>query len=240
MASLKSKSIYESLRERILSDDISPGERLVMRRIATEYNSSDIPVREALRMLERDGLVETVPYKGAHVTKLSAREIDETYFIRAHLESIATGLAAERITEATLAKLDVIMEDMRAAVRAGEGPHFSDLNRTFHTGIIENCGNGMLRDLTLEIWQRHSGFQRVFRLDPKRIEISQAEHEGIMDALRARDSKTAAALALKHKRSVGRSVRQLVVDPEFSSDEPGEGDADVTAEHQSTETRISS
>ena len=109
MADLKSRAIYLALRERILSNDIAPGTRLVMRDVANRYEASDIPVREALRMLERDGLVETAPYRGARVTTLTAKEVEETYFIRSHLESIATGLAAERITDAELAQLDVLM-----------------------------------------------------------------------------------------------------------------------------------
>ena len=214
VSDLKSQTIYRALRERILSNEILSGTRLVLRQLANEYDTSDIPVREALRMLERDGLVEMVPYRGARVTTLTAREIEETYFIRGHLESIATGLAAERITDAELAALDDLMARMRAAVEAGDGPGFSDLNREFHATIIGACGNEMLRELTMDIWQRHSGFQRVFRMVPERLAASQSEHEGIMDALRARDPKRAAALALWHKRSVGDTVSTLLDDEE--------------------------
>jgi DNA-binding GntR family transcriptional regulator len=210
VADLKSQTIYRALRERILSNDIDPGARLVLREIAHRYQASDIPVREALRMLERDGLVETAPYRGARVTSLTAREVEETYFIRSHLESIATGLAAERISDEELDELDELMERMRAAVEAEDGPGFSDLNRQFHQTIVFACGNEMLSELTMDIWQRHSGFQRVFRMVPKRIATSQAEHEGIMDALRARDAERASKLALWHKRSVGDTVGQLV------------------------------
>jgi DNA-binding GntR family transcriptional regulator len=210
VSDLKSQTIYRALRERILSNEILSGTRLVLRQLANEYDTSDIPVREALRMLERDGLVEMVPYRGARVTTLTAREIEETYFIRGHLESIATGLAAERITDTELQTLDGLMMRMRAAVEAGDGPGFSDLNREFHATIVGACGNEMLRELTMDIWQRHSGFQRVFRMVPERLAASQAEHEGIMDALRARDPKRAAALALWHKRSVGDTVSTLV------------------------------
>lgn len=209
---LKSQTIYRALRERILSNELRSGTRLVLRQLANEYDSSDIPVREALRMLERDGLVEMVPYRGARVTTLTAREIEETYFIRGHLESIATGLAAERITAAELGVLDDLMVRMRAAVEAKDGPRFSDLNREFHRTIVGACGNEMLREMTMDIWQRHSGFQRVFRLVPERIAASQAEHEGIMAALRARDAKRAATLALWHKLSVGDTVSTLVDD----------------------------
>jgi DNA-binding GntR family transcriptional regulator len=210
VSDLKSQTIYRALRERILSNEILSGTRLVLRQLANAYDTSDIPVREALRMLERDGLVEMVPYRGARVTTLTAREIEETYFIRGHLESIATGLAAERITDAELHTLDGLMMRMRAAVEAGDGPGFSDLNHEFHATIVGACGNEMLRELTMDIWQRHSGFQRVFRMVPERLAASQAEHEGIMDALRARDPKRAAALALWHKRSVGDTVSTLL------------------------------
>ena len=212
MSDLKSQTIYRALRERILSNEIASGTRLVLRQLANTYDTSDIPVREALRMLERDGLVEMVPYRGARVTTLTAREIEETYFIRGHLESIATGLAAERITDTELDALDELMVRMREAVRAQDGPGFSDLNHEFHRTIIATCGNEMLRELTMDIWQRHSGFQRVFRMVPERLAASQSEHEGIMDALRARDAKRAAALALWHKRSVGDTVSTLVHD----------------------------
>ena len=210
MSNLKSHAIYSALRERILSNDIAPGTRLVMRDVANQYEASDIPVREALRMLERDGLVETAPYRGARVTTLTAKEVEETYFIRSHLESIATGLAAERITDAEMGQLDVLMMEMRAAVDAQDGPTFSDINLEVHRTIVASCGNDMLRELTMDIWRRHSGFQRVFRMMPERIAISQREHEGIMAALRDHDDERASRLALLHKQSVRDSVSKLV------------------------------
>ena len=232
MTHLKSHAIYFALRERILSNDIVPGTHLVMRDVANQYRASDIPVREALRMLEGDGLVETAPYRGARVTTLTAKEVEETYFIRSHLESIATGLAAERITDAELAQLDRLMDEMRAAVEAQDGPAFSDLNLEFHRTIVASCGNDMLRELTMDIWQRHSGFQRVFRMVPERLGISQTEHEGIMAALHDHDAGRASRLALLHKQSVRDSVSALVgqggdggLDPE------GDGARPVARDH---------
>jgi DNA-binding GntR family transcriptional regulator len=210
MSTLKSHAIYAGLRERILSNEIGPGTRLVMREVANQYAASDIPVREALRMLERDGLVETEPYRGARVTTITAKEVEETYFIRSHLESIATGLAAERITDAELAQLDVLMAELQAAVDAQDGPRFSNLNHDFHHTIVASCGNDMLRELTMDIWRRHSGFQRVFRMVPERLATSQREHEGIMAALRDHDAERASQLALLHKLSVRDSVSALV------------------------------
>ncbi|GAB3699128.1 GntR family transcriptional regulator [Nocardiopsis oceani] len=212
MSGLKSQSIYRSLRERILSNDIAPGARLVLREISNHYETSDIPVREALRMLERDGLVEIAAFRGARVTTLTDREIRETYFVRGHLESIATGLAAENITDERLEDLEELMVQMRAAVVNQDGAKFSEINHRFHETIVEASGNELLYQLTMDIWQRHSGFQRVFRMVPERLAQSQDEHEEIMDALKARDASRAADLAMAHKRSVGQSVEKLLDD----------------------------
>ena len=103
-----------------------------------------------------------------------------------------------------------LMSEMRAAVDAQDGPKFSELNLEFHQTIVASCGNDMLRELTMDIWQRHSGFQRVFRMMPERIAISQREHEGIMAALRDHDAERASRLALLHKQSVRDSVSTLV------------------------------
>jgi DNA-binding GntR family transcriptional regulator len=102
------------------------------------------------------------------------------------------------------------MSRMQAAVDAQDGPRFSEINVEFHRTIVASCGNDMLRELTMDIWQRHSGFQRVFRMVPERAAMSQREHEGIMAALRDHDAERAARLALLHKRSVGESVSALV------------------------------
>jgi DNA-binding GntR family transcriptional regulator len=117
------------------------------------------------------------------------------------------------------------MRRMQAAVDAHDGPRFSELNVEFHRTIVASCGNDMLRELTMDIWQRHSGFQRVFRMVPGRLATSQSEHEGIMAALRDHDAEKAARLALLHKRSVRDSVSTLV-DDEASGDGAAAGARD--------------
>lgn len=116
------------------------------------------------------------------------------------------------------------MRRMQAAVDAHDGPLFSEINHEFRRTIVAGCGNDMLREMTMDIWQRHSGFQRVFRMDPDRPAKSQREHEGIMAALRDHDAERAAKLALLHKRSVGDSVSEPVDEP-ASGDDAGQARA---------------
>ncbi|HZC12922.1 MAG TPA: FCD domain-containing protein, partial [Thermoleophilaceae bacterium] len=131
-----------------------------------------------------------------------------------------------------LAELDQLMDRMRAAVDAQDGPRFSDLNLEFHRTIVASCGNDMLRELTMDIWRRHSGFQRVFRMVPERLGISQREHEGIMAALRDHDAERASRLALLHKQSVRDSVSALVDDgAEHELDPEGDGARPVARDH---------
>ena len=118
-------------------------------------------------------------------------------------------------------------------IRDRDGPTFSDINHEFHRTIVASCGNDMLRELTMDIWQRHSGFQRVFRMVPSRIATSQTEHEGIMAALRDHDAESAARLALLHKRSVGDSVSALV-------DEVGDHGSDARDDETVSTARLRS
>src|SRR5687767_3508239 len=127
--------IYDSVRERILKGEMAPGSRLVIRQLALEHDTSDIPIREALRMLERDGLVEIRPYRGARVVSLSPEEIEEGYLIRGHLESLATRTAVGHLTDQHFAQLDRCLRDMGKALDRGDGLGYAEINREFH-GLI--------------------------------------------------------------------------------------------------------
>lgn len=212
VAGLKSGAVYASLRSDILSGALDPGERLVLRRIATDHGTSDIPVREALRMLERDGLVEMVPYHGAQVVRLSPTQVRDAYFVRGHLESIATSLAADRLTEEDHRRLDDLMAQMHAAVEEQAAGRYAQLNREFHGVIIHACGNQVLRDVLTNLEAAQRSFMVVFRLRPSRLAESYAEHEHLLDLLRRQDAEGAAALALAHKLAVSDALEEAVAD----------------------------
>ncbi|PJJ65351.1 GntR family transcriptional regulator [Compostimonas suwonensis] len=208
MAELKSRAIYEALRSEILTGNREPGQRLVLRQIAQEYGASDIPVREALRMLEQDGLVEITPYQGARVTTLSPEQVSEAYFVRGHLEALATELAATRLTGDDFARLDQLVEAM--AEGEPDPIDYAELNRQFHTYIVEHCGNQVLQDAIVSIWQTQSAFQIVFRLDPDRRQDSNHEHREIMRALRDGDRRKAHDLALDHKFATATALSEAL------------------------------
>jgi DNA-binding GntR family transcriptional regulator len=199
---VRSVLIYEALRAQILQGELAAGERLITREIAQRFSVSDIPVREALWMLARDGLVDMSAYAGARVASLSRDEVLEVLFIRSHLEGLATGLAAERLDEDGLDALREILVEQQAIVDsdAPDPLAYSALNRRFHSVIFDYCGNSKLTKLIASIWEGHSNLQAVFRLQPHRIRQSLDEHRAIFDALAARDSELAARLASEHKK----------------------------------------
>lgn len=144
--------IYESVRHKILSGSLAPGTRLIIRKLALEHGTSDIPIREALRMLVRDGLVEMIPYRGARVVELSSADIEEGYLIRGHLESLATRTAVGHVTADHFKQIDRCMRDMEQAIEAADSLRYAELNREFHAIIFSASPHRRLQDLINNIW----------------------------------------------------------------------------------------
>jgi DNA-binding GntR family transcriptional regulator len=211
---LRSSEIYGELRRRILAGELSPASRLVVRRLAEEFGCSDIPVREALRSLEGDGLIEIAPYRGAQVRVYRPDEVREAYVIRANLEAAATGAAADFIDDGTLAQLDRLVERMDAVLADGDVTAYSALNREFHELVFSACPYRRLHALISNVWDGHVGMVTVMRLNPERFHRSNEEHRGILAALRARDGDLAAWRALEHKRGVGDDLVAALMEEE--------------------------
>jgi DNA-binding GntR family transcriptional regulator len=200
---LRSSEIYSELRRRILAGELEPGSRLVVRRLAEDFGCSDIPVREALRSLEGDGLIDIAPYRGAQVRVYRADEVREAYLIRASLEGAATGAAADFIDDGTLDQLERLIEQIDEVLATEDVVAFSALNREFHELIFSACPYQRLHELIVNVWDGHVGMLTVLRLRKERLHRSNEEHRAILRALRARDGDTAARLAQEHKIGVG-------------------------------------
>lgn len=202
MRKVRSVQIYEALRAQILKGDLEPGSRLITRELSVSFGVSDIPVREALWMLARDGLVEMSAYSGARVASLTREEIFEVLFVRSTLEGLATELAAERIDEDGLTVLRGLLDQQDGIVGAAapDPMEYAALNRQFHRVIFDYCGNGKLNHIIHSLWEGHSQLQTVFRLNPDRLRHSLDEHRAIFEALEQRDAKRAGRLAAEHKK----------------------------------------
>ncbi|MEJ3746550.1 GntR family transcriptional regulator [Actinomycetes bacterium KLBMP 9797] len=205
---LRSTQVYDALREEIIEGALPPGSRLAARALALRFDSSDIPVREALWMLARDGLVQNTPYAGARVRQFTQREIEETYAVRGHLESLALKLGAGRLDAEQTANVKRVMGELDAALDAGNLVRYGRLNREFHEAILVGCPNQCLLDLIERLWDGQASYQMVFRLNPERARASQAEHREIVDAMFSGDGERAAKLIMAHRERGAQALAQ--------------------------------
>ncbi|BCJ41422.1 GntR family transcriptional regulator [Actinoplanes ianthinogenes] len=198
MTSLRDRA-YQELRRRILTIELAPGVRLVERDLAADLEVSRIPLREALRLLEADGLVLQVPHRGALVAPFGPADVRDLFDVREALEALAARLTAERRDEAGLARLRERLAAARAATAAGDEAGIAAANAGFHADIVELAANPLLSGLMRPLEARTHW---LFRLTAQRDPAQQcAEHEELYEAIAAGDVEKTAALAHEHVAS---------------------------------------
>lgn len=189
---------YEGIRDAILSGALQPGERVKERDVAAQMGVSTTPVKEALRRLEQEGLVVAQPRRGAVVSSLARIPVAEIEEIRALLESMAARLAADRMTDAEITRLQVIVGEMAELTAHMREPETRvEKVSVFHQLICEGSRN----DFIVRFVETLTPFERVHRteyLDPDEAGLIQREHESICDALARRDGLAAERLMLEH------------------------------------------
>lgn len=198
-----SDEICNEIAQRIYDGTLPPGERLVELSIAKEFGTSQTPVREALRELEAMRLVQSEPYKGTRVREISAREMAESYSVRAILEQAAAELGAEEIRK-DLAPLEAATQRICDGAAAGDIERYAEANLDFHRIIVSAAGNSVL----LETWDGLR-FESRIRVNLIRQNVPlvdrAAEHEPIVEAFRQADGRKAGALLREHSESFAQA-----------------------------------
>jgi len=192
----KTEIALQVLRERIGSGDLAPGARLRVEELANDLEMSPTPVREALRLLQADGLVDYRAHYGIVVTEYSADEVRDLFRIRALLEPLAVELAVPRVGPDELGELEQIHEQQEAAVRDGSGSAMSKTNADWHWAIYEASGSQLLNEFIRRLWQAFPW--RTMWAVPGRSELWLRQHTALMDAIRAGDANGAAELMRTH------------------------------------------
>jgi DNA-binding GntR family transcriptional regulator len=195
--------VLTALRTAILANEIAAGSRLLEADVAEQMGVSRAPVREAIRHLEQEGLVEIFPHRGAVVVGLPEAEIDAIYELRSVIEGRATAAAVGVIGEAEIGQLDRLIDDMRVAIKAREIEAIAEIDLQFHGLIVEWSGLTLLR----HIWSSLDGLVRVRSyqaLDRPGatakyfLKNAASSHTILVDALRDGDPEVAALLARQH------------------------------------------
>lgn len=188
----------ELIRQAIIDGGLAPGERLKEEELARELGISRTPVREALLVLQTEGLVEAAPNRGAAVRAHSAEDLDDLYQLRALLEGYAARRAATRVTDGDIAELrgscnrfdDLSSDDdLRAIVRE---------NLLFHSAILEVAGSARLRSMVRKVIELPLVYKSYIWYSPDQKRISAHYHRQITNALAARDAERAELIMKEH------------------------------------------
>ena len=181
---------------KILNGEFEPGERLIEMKIAHQMQTSQAPVREAIRELESTGLLETLPNRGSRVREVSNQELSDIYDVRAQLE----GYAAEIICQKQISivkELTETVERMIETAKKDDLMSFASINHEFHSIIIRNAGNEILQKTWQTLHIQIKTFLIVNRLEKDLPEVAKS-HYRIIDAFRNFDGAKARLEVIKH------------------------------------------
>jgi DNA-binding GntR family transcriptional regulator len=183
-AGSKSEQAYQAVKARIIEGTYTPGYRLVLGSIAKDLGFSVVPVREAIRRLEAEGLVTFERNVGATVAGIDPTEYLYTMQTLSIVEGAATALSAPLIDAAAIARARVINGEMRECLQHFDPVRFTRLNQEFHSVLFEHCPNPHILDLVHRGWNRLASLRSsTFRFVPGRAHDSVEEHEALLQLI---------------------------------------------------------
>lgn len=190
--------IFNTLREAIIVGELKPGERLLEVQLSEKMGVSRTPVREAIRKLELEGLVNMIPRKGAHVADLSVKDIMDVLEVRASLDGLATALSAERITDEELKELNHVQTQFAQYFEKGNLQGLVKKDVEFHDIIYRSSRNDKLIQITNNLREQVQRFRVIYLKDYSSTKEIIKEHADIYAALSERDPEVARKVAQKH------------------------------------------
>lgn len=217
------EKILESIRDSILKGQLKPGEKVAEPELAERFGISRTPIREAFRQLESEGYLTVIPRKGAVVTSLSEQDVEEYYAIKSILEGYAAQVAALRMTEKDIERLEAINDRLQQLADEEDFKAFFKVHNEFHELFIKASGNKRLLETISSLMMKINRLRMASLSLPGRMQISVQEHKKIIAAFRDKDpvladrlvSKTAAyggqVLIQYMAREEGRTVKSGVL-----------------------------
>lgn len=191
----KAEAALNTLREAIRRGDLPSGTHLVLGELAASLGMSYTPIREAMRQLHLEGLVEYRPHFGAVVSEQSLERAEEIYMLRRTLEPLAGALAAERATAEDIAEIEAIYEKLSTHVEASQFTPIPQLNAELHKRIYQASGSSILTDFIDRLW---NGVPYQSISLEERVRESHKEHRRIIDALKKQDPDAVAEELRRH------------------------------------------
>ncbi len=204
------EQIADSLRQAILGGRLRSGAHLVETSIAEQMQTSRGPVRDALLLLERDGLVAKLPNRGTRVLDFSERTLWEAATLREALEAFAVTLLTPRLTPGALGRLAALVRRMEAAARRGAAREFNEADFQFHDAIFEACGHRTLHEVWQGMQRRIRAFQASSNWVSESLEAVARRHRAILRALESRKLAGARRALRAHFSHLQQELRLLL------------------------------
>lgn len=190
--------VYDQLKMQILEGKIEPGTRMMEVNLADEMGVSRTPVREAIRKLEKDGLVVIEPRRGAYASEISLKDIIDTLTVREELEGLAAALTAQNMNEETAEELRRIADTYERSIRNGDTPSIIECDERFHRLITNRSENKSLIQIYGSIQELALRFRYFYYDDFSRYQDMPRAHYHIVEALESGDPIEARDAARKH------------------------------------------
>ncbi len=204
-------SVFNELRQEILTGELAPGERLMEIHLADRLGVSRTPIREAIRMLELEGLVTMIPRRGAQVSQITEKQMNDVLEVRQALDVLCVKLACERIDKEGLKRLEAACKAFEEAVESDDNRRIAQADVEFHNVIIEATGNDKLISMEDTFSQPMYRYRYEYIKDGSGHQNLVKEHREILSAIAAGDVEAAAGAAGLHidnqRKAIIRQIR---------------------------------
>ncbi len=206
--------VFQTLREAILKGDLRPGERLMELQLAAKLGVSRTPIREAIRMLEQEGLAVTIPRKGAEVARMTEKDMEDVLQIREALADLAVQVACDKITQEQLERLMATMKNFELAVQAGDLSKIVAYDVEFHDVIYEATDNPKLVILLSNLREQIYRYRVEYLKEKENYPMLIVEHEEIVQALKQKNKERVADAMRNHIRNQAEVVKNIIREQE--------------------------
>lgn len=209
--------VFQTLREAILKGELKPGERLMELQLASKLGVSRTPIREAIRMLELEGLAVTIPRKGAEVARMTEKDMEDVLQIREALDELAVQIACDKMTEKQLVNLTIAMKNFENSIQTGNLKKVVQTDVEFHDVIYQATDNPKLVNILSNLSEQIYRYRVEYLKEKENYPMLVKEHEEIVTALKDRNKQLAAEMTKKHIRNQAEAVKNIIREQEPAS-----------------------
>jgi DNA-binding GntR family transcriptional regulator len=202
--------VASRVRDMIIEGSLAPGARIYEEQLAKTLGVSRTPMREALKTLASEGLIELAAARGALVRRFSPKDVRDMLDVLAVLESFAARLACKAASDEQIAELRALHDRMVGFFQAGDRLEYYKLNQDFHSGVLRLSGNAALQSAHLAIQARLKRIRYIGNSEPQKWKDAMAEHEEMIRRLEARDAEGLAAILALHMEHTWERVKAIL------------------------------